>query len=492
MTHNKRDTSDLTKFALISHLDIYRDHSEMHVMPGFVSDNAYGGSATGLKTYKVKAFAQGPGNYLLALGTKSDGTGSKVFQKNVGTDSEWSNATTFGLHDEGSADLVEHPFLNYGINSAVHFPVKKSTTHTDVAQVRSGTYSVLKDEWIFSQPSGASGYLYNVKGFTGAVYLTKAGSNTGISQLIVGDVTTNVKTTALFPYAIASGDYQIALVGSLGTPQEAKVLLWDSASLLADQNITMGNETCYIAGFPNNTFCSVSYPSFRTLEINGKVFMKVRAITGESTPVLYELTGPTTTNLALHDINAYYGNSMLWYTRLSQNSAGTEFVEGVWALGRGSINSQFGVSILLDTSSLGRVERVFQTGYSTYLAHGTDGSVSRLDNFETGTYNVPATIETLIYGADTPYLKGLKGVSIVTENLPTGGSVVAYYRTDEDSAWVTMGTSDTVGKQKHNFTKANGTPIGKFQEIQFKFVITGKTAVKNILVAIEETSDLPF
>jgi hypothetical protein len=135
---------------------------------------------------------------------------------------------------------------------------------------------------------------------------------------------------------------------------------------------------------------------------------------------------------------------------------------------------------------------VFQTGYSTYIAHSTDGSVSRLDNFETGTYNVPATIETLIYGADSPYLKQLKGLSVVTENLPASGSVVCYYRTDEDSSWTTMGTSSVTGKQKHSFTKANGTPIGRFQEIQFKIVITGKVTVKNIFVAIEETEDLPF
>jgi hypothetical protein len=127
-----------------------------------------------------------------------------------------------------------------------------------------------------------------------------------------------------------------------------------------------------------------------------------------------------------------------------------------------------------------------------YLIHGGDGSVSRLDNFETGTYNVPATIETLIYGADSPYQKELKGVSIVTEDLPSGGSVVCSYRTDEDSAWTTMGTSDETGKRRHSFTKAGGTPIGKFQEIQFKFVITGKTSVKNIRVDIEETDNLPY
>jgi hypothetical protein len=83
-------------------------------------------------------------------------------------------------------------------------------------------------------------------------------------------------------------------------------------------------------------------------------------------------------------------------------------------------------------------------------------------------------------------------VSVVTEDLPSGGSVVCSYRKDEDDAWTTMGTSNTEGTRKHNFTKANGTPIGRFQEIQFKIVITGKTAVKNILVAIEETDDLPF
>jgi hypothetical protein len=491
MAHNKRDTSDLTKLGLISHLDIYRDHSEMHVMPGFVSDNGFDGSATGLKTYKIQNFTQAFG-ILYGLGTKSDGTGSKVLQRTI-TDSEWKVPTTVAFQAEGSHNLASKPFFIYDdIVGDFYYPVIVGTAQR-MARLgfSSNAFAGGYEDWQAWLGSVTSGYLYSVKSFNGKFYTTKGGFQ-GISEIGSTGVTVNAKTTALFPRTLAVGDYTMGIFGVQSNPRESRCLIWDSASLLADQNVRMGAEQVEASGFPNNIYAAVSVAAPQALETNGKSFMSVRVLEGESARVLYRIDAPTATNQATHDMNDYYYNSMLWYGRVPTNAAGTTFTEGVWALGSGGIGGQFGVSLLLDTTNLGLVERASVFGFGMYFAHDGDGSVSRLDNFETGTYNVPATIETLIYGADSPYQKELKGVSIVTEDLPSGGSVVCSYRTDEDSAWTTMGTSDTAGKQRHSFTKANGTPIGKFQEIQFKFVITGKTSVKNIRVDIIETSDLPY
>jgi hypothetical protein len=228
---------------------------------------------------------------------------------------------------------------------------------------------------------------------------------------------------------------------------------------------------------------------------NGRATVSVYLVQGESVQKYWQTQGFPAALYSENDmfpIKGGYDGTAMFHLRMAKNIAKTEYESGVYAIGRGNISSQIGLVQLLNTQSLGVVETVFNSGRRFYFAHNNDGSVSRLQRFDTGTYNVPATIETLIYGADSPYLKELNGISIVTENLPSGGSVVVSYRTDEDDAWTTMGTSDTTGKQKHNFTKANGTPIGRFQEIQFRIVITGKTAVKNIMVAITDTEDLPF
>lgn len=491
MTHNNRDTADLTKSSFISHLDIYRENHRAYVMPGYVSDNAYGGSATGLKVYDARAFSS-LGNYIFAVGTRSDGTGSKVFQKNVGVDSEWSNATTFGFHAEGAADLLDNPFLSVGPSgNGAYFPVKNGTA-TDVAEVQGGVYAVHFASWIPVAPAGSTGYTYAVRGFDGKVYLVKGGSASGISELTTSTVTINAKTTSLTPLAIASGDYSIGIAGTINNPRDSRVLLWDSASLLADQNIRLGSETVRVIGFPNNVYTTVSFPSFQDLETNGLAQMNVRMLSGESAQLIYRLNAPTDTNMRQHDINEYYYNSMLWYARIPTNADGSTFREGVWAAGAGSASSQFGVSMLLDTSSLGLVERAAQFGFTTYFAHASDGSVSRLDDFETGTYDVPASLETLFYGADSANLKQFEGLSVVTEDLPSGASVEAQYRFDENDAWVSLGVSNTVGKESHSFTRAAGVPIGKFREIQFKLIFTGKIALKSYCVTIQETDDLPY
>jgi hypothetical protein len=494
MTHNKRDTSDLTKFALLSHLDIYRDHSEMHVMPGFVSDNGFDGSATGVKVYNIQSFGQAGAEtaQIFALGKKSDGTGSKILTR-ILSGTEWTVPAGgySSLATEGTADLLDFPFFWNSPSGDFHYPVK-SSSNTAVAQhgATAGDYNATWQAWLTGiQPTGRT---YAVRGFTGDTYLTKGLGASGISLITASAVTSTIKASAVTPAHIASGNYQIGIVGTFNSPRRSQVLLWDSASLLADQNLKIGKGTVQVIGTPSEAWATVSVGASSTLESNGRDTMSVRVISGESTDILYQLqaVSPISINTDIFALNDTYQEAMLWYARPEVSTG--EYIDGIWSFGRGSITGQFGLARLFDTSSLGIVRNAHIFGESVYFCHGGDGSVSRLDNFETGTYNVPATIETLIYGADSPYLKSLKGISIVTENLPSGGSVVCSYRTDEDSAWVTMGTSDTVGKQKHSFTKANGTPIGKFQEIQFKIVITGKVTVKNILVAIEETEDLPF
>jgi hypothetical protein len=183
---------------------------------------------------------------------------------------------------------------------------------------------------------------------------------------------------------------------------------------------------------------------------------------------------------------------MLWYTRIATNTGATEYREGIWACGKGNINDPLAVSVLLDTGSLGEVSTFKAFGQHMLFVHGGDGSISRLDSFDDGTFDVPATYESLVFGGDTPFLKELDGVSIVTEDLPSGASVAVSYRTDLNSSWTLMDTSSTAGQRKHNFTRVAGVPIGKFQEIQFKVVVTGKVQVKNILVAMTEFDDLPF
>ena len=494
MTHNKRDTSDLTKLGLISHLDIYRNKNEMFVMPGFVADNAFGGSSSGLKPYNVQAFGQAGSttDRIFALAKTLDGTGSKIFTR-ILTDTEWTiPASPFlPLATEGTADLIDYPFFWWNGQADFNYPVKVSS-NTTVARhgANAADYEPSWQSWITSiHPTGRT---YSVRGFDNVTYLTKGRGASGISSITSSAVSVNAKTTGITPTHIATGNYQIGIIGTSNQPRRSNTLLWDSQSLLADQNISIGKGNAAVVGNPSTIWSTVSIGAATDLESNGRGDMVVRVIQGESQDTLYKLEtiSALDINTDIFALNDLYRDSMLWYAKPEIDT--DVFEEGIWAVGKGEINGQFGVSKLLDTSSLGQVRNASLFGESMYFIHNEDGSVSRLDNYNTGTFDVPATIETLIYGSETPYLKELNGISVLTENLPSGGSVQCFYKTDEESAWVEMGVSNTAGAQKHSFTKAQGEVIGRFQEIQFKLVFTGKISIKNLMVMLTETDDLPY
>lgn len=492
MTHTPRDTSDLTKVAFMSHLDIYRDKNTAYVMPGYVDDMSIASDADGMKLYNIRAISYLSGE-MFCVGTKLDGTGSKLFTKADPTTAEWT-ATVIGAPREGTDNLAAYTYLAAddgrqrfywqtvagGVQYITMFDNTTVTDkHANIGAVNTTSPQVFE------------------KHYTGSVYGTELPTS-GISLLGAASATLNNKTTSIFVRDIQSGGEVIGLLGSPSSPRTSRLLIWDSVSLLADQNVNFGKGLPVALGYPANVWVGVINEGLGTdadltSEANNSATMTVKALAGESAETLYRFYGATATNALTLPTRSVYRDSMLWYARIATNSGATEYKQGVWACGKGDINSPLAVSVLLDTSSLGSVQHVSSAGNHYFFIHNGDSSISRLDSFETGVYDVPATIETLIYGAETPHKKNHNGISITTEDLPSGGSVQVSFRTDVDDAWTSMGTSSTVGTRKHNFTKrSDGTPIGEFQEIQYRIILTGKTAIKNFYVSLTELDDLSF
>lgn len=499
MTQDIRNTTDLSKCAYVSHFDIYRDTNQMYVMPGYVDDMSLGGDADAMKTYDIRAFGYF-NNGLNAVGTKSDGTGSKMFYKADPADAEWVAGTSVlgaGVV-EGTDNLWDKTYLtNFG--SGIFY----LTTAGGTIYASQVAGSTVTDKFATIQASGASsGNLPAVaeRYYTGTAYMNKGIPFSGVSSVTGSSTfTVTAKSTANSVRDLQTGGEQLGILMIQTNPRGSRLLLWDSASLLIDQNIDMGTGEPVALGYPAGIWTAVINEgvgeSDGTLptETNGLASMSVKVANGTKGEVIYRTYAVTPTNGVLLPTRSTYRDSMLWYARLAADATPTTYREGVWACGKGSLGAPLGISVLLDTSSLGEVQVMRGYGSHYFFVHGGDGSISRLDSFESGTFDVPATYETLVFGADSAFQKELEGVSVKTENLPASASVQMYYRTDVDSAWTSMGTSSTTGKQKHSFTKnSDATPIGKFQEIQFKMVVTGKVTVKNLTISITETDDLPF
>lgn len=494
MTHDNRNTSDLSKSSFISHIDIYRENHRAYVMPGFESVNGFDENENGIKLYDLRAFSDSINvNHIYGLGTRSDGTGSKIFMIN---DKAGATQWTAGgdiLAVEGAGTITTRPFLVWD-NPKLLYPINNAGI-LNIATNGVSSYDTYA-------PTGSpiqSADRYTVeKGFNGTVYVSNP--SLGGLRSITRTALTSAKTVSGSTYDHATGDYTIGIVQFQADPIRGSVVIWDAASLLADQNVRLKNVTPTAIGYVKGSWVigfrnGINDSSSTSGGSNGQSTFGVIVISGETPHRIWEYRCFPATVYTESDqfaIKGEYNGAMLFYTRVATTANKSSFLSGIFAAGSNNINSPIGVSQLLNTESLGIVENAYNFGSRFYFAHNSDGSISRLQRFDTGTYDIPGYIETLFYGADSPHNKTLEGISVVTENLPSGASVEVQYRKDENDSWVSLGVSNTTDKQVHNFTRVAGVPIGKFREIQFKIIINGKVILKSYLVSITEEDDLSF
>jgi hypothetical protein len=448
-------------------------------MPGYIDDMSDGMTSDGMKQYGIKAFFYNQGS-LFAIGTKSGGTGSKNFEKTSAEAASWTASTT----GEGTYNLYGQTFLHVVGSRRYYITTNGGNTYVSYYAGTVTDAGATMETFEISNRIVAE-YAYN-----DTVYI-----NTGADDIITlasGAITDPAKDTAIRVRDLQSGDEQLGLFGHRFYPYRSQLLLWDGASTLADQKIEFGKGRAQAVGYVAGVWVGVvdeNIADDNTIfseESNGTYSLAVKYASVGTAQTLVRLHGATNTNGEVFPIRHLYRDGMCFYARIPTNSGGTTFKEGIWVVGRGT--SGVALSLLLDTSSLTTIEGYGGFGTHHFFAHSGDGSISRLDNFTSGTYDVAAVYESLIFGSDTPNNKNLNGVSVMTENLPSGGSVVMKYRFDENDSWTTLGTSDTAGTQVHNFTGI----IGEFTEIQFRFEVTGNAPVKNFYVSLQELETTPY
>jgi hypothetical protein len=446
-----------------------------------------GSTSTGMKAYGVKAFLFDTGT-LLAVGTKSNGTGTKIVGKDSPTDASW-DLTPLGVTAEGTYTLYAGTFL--GGDTSNQFFISTNAGDTFLSKHNGGTVT---DNYATLDASAAlSGTEKAVVEFAPDSLFYASKYNRNILSIDGGTGTDNVKTTGMYVTDLQAGDEQLGLFGFRFSPNFAQLLLWDTNSMLVDQNIEFGKGRGKALGYVSGVWIGVVDENLSgnnsefNEEENGQHSFAVKYASGGSAETLVRIFGKTNTNGKVMPNRGKYRDCMLFEARVPTDSDGTTFKQGIWAVGR---NAQGGLALshLLDTAELGTIEAYHTFGSYHYFAHAGDGSISRLDDFTSGTYDVAAVYETLIFGADSPNFKKFNGISVHTENLPASGSVVVKYRTDEDSSWTTLGTSSTTGTQIHNFT---GT-LGNFQEIQFREEITGNAPMKNVYISLEDLDTTPY
>lgn len=483
-------SGDYSKCAHVSHFDIYTDKNRLIQMPGYVADqNTVAGGADDLQNYNIKAFDYNSGTFY-CVGTKSNGTGTKFFSKATAETASWT-AETGG---EGTYDLADNTHLDAVSSSGRLYCVTNNGGNTYLSYLQLGGGPVTDGAATLATSITTLPTVLEY-GFDDTHYLNTGADD--VASISGGTVTDPAKDTAIYVTDIQSGDEQIGIMGYRFYPYKSQLLLWDSGSSLIDQKIEFGTGRESVLGNPSGVWVAaisenlISSTAFDD-EANGRYDLVIKRAALGGAREMVRLSAATNTNGALKPIREKYKGAMLFYARIPQDATPTTYKEGVWAVGQNQEDSPLALSLLLDTSGLGSMEGVNVLSKHFFFAHGGDGSVSRLDAFDDGTFDVDAEYQTLMFGSDTPNLKELNGVGVLTEDLPSGASVTAYYRFDEDDSWTSLGSSSTTGDEKHQFTRPSGVSIGKFREIQFRIVVSGGVDIKSIIVSIEELDDLGF
>lgn len=503
ITDDIRNTSDLSRCAHVAHFDIYSDSNRLKPMPGYVADqDTASGGSNDLKNYNIKAFLYS-NNKMRAVGTKSNGTGSKIFEKDSPTTASWTASSS----GEGTYDLSSFTFLDTPTDSSgsrLYF-VTSNGGNTYLSYYTTST----TDGAATLQSSAITRPIVSETALDENTYITTGASD--IAKIGTSSVTDPACDTTSFLTDIQAGDAQMGFIGltsstaTLNKDPQAMFGVWD---LTANPNETIyqymiGTGYPFALGRDGSSWLIALAQGLATESLsaglgidqteisNGRPSLDILLTSGAQTERLLRINASVITNAAFRPVRGTYSGAMLFYAKLPTDASGTTFKQGIWAVGRRNSTSPIALSLLLDMDDLGSLQGYYTFGNHHFFAHSGDGSVSRLDS-PTGTYDVTATYESLVFGSENPLKKIFKGLSVLTENLPSGASVVAKYRTDTDDAWTTIATSSTTGTQRHNFTQTSSGPIGSFQEIQFRIEVTGNAAIKNITLSYEETDDLSF
>lgn len=184
------------------------------------------------------------------------------------------------------------------------------------------------------------------------------------------------------------------------------------------------------------------------------------------------LAPPTDSYWAVDYRRSYVRNAALFFAKPN-----TDFT-GMFAIGKNEVTDRFGLSIMLDTSSLGDVQYHYSFANQLFFIHGGDNKISRLS--DTGDYSVESVFESLVLDAGAPdKTKSWKGFEVTLDKpLPAGQIIKGFYKKDGDTTWTQVFTFDDTGEKIYEATNIMGTnaQLPDWEEVEIRVTSVGGDA----------------
>lgn len=304
-----------------------------------------------------------------------------------------------------------------------------------------------------------------------------------------------LKITAIAPYgnylAIACAPVNNTAIGSI-------VYLWDRDTSLAtlSESIDWGTGVLKILNTLDGYLIGISDIGGASTTILDRDSIEIKVYNGGTPQLLGQIstrkqTSSTPDAVINEKVNFIRGRKM--YFSLSISGGGTSpSMNGLWAIGKNNAG-QFAYNIeriaTTDNSETGVLAASIIGNYCA-MVHTAVGTVtiSTSSATESAIFTATSTYETTIKNlGDSSIKKKLIGVSVMTEPLPSSGSVTLKYRKDEDindeaSGWTTIFTNTTDDSISHSAIniESSGANLPEFKEIQFQILSTGGAVITGL------------
>lgn len=471
-----------SKFQVAKHFDIFTDPTRLIPYRSLEADTHDGSTSTGMKQYEVRDFVTvGLQAYSVrgVIGLGKTGAGkTKLFEKTSPESSgTWYSAA--GLEGNGAVQygcLVDYKSYLWGFQGTnqifkyqyLFMPgMSNNSASTTGVSITSVAQGLVFEDYLYLP--------YNNK-------IWRATDATTFSDAYL-TLPSNLKITSL----AAFGKYiAIACAPVYQTGGDiSKVFLWDGTSTEIQESIDWGEGELRILETIEGYLVGVTDRYLNSVAGAGKGSMIVQIYQGGVPQVVKEVFTKALTGKTIPLNKSVKNNRLFWAAKIMTNSAGTEYVEGLWSFGRKNVNFPFALSLDIVDENIDTdgIQGFGTSGNFFFIGHSGDGSIDKTNDTAVYTFTSAYESQVMDFGeADAD--KTLLSAKVSFRKLVSGESLTLKYRVNGATAWTTIGThavADTLSKTFLSI-ESTGSAFASGNEYEFRAESTGGLEITGLVL----------
>jgi len=475
---------------LVSNFDIVKNPRKM--TPHNSSESGDDTSALERQNFAI-ALRTGTTYSLYALGVKSGASTAEVYYKDIntgGSNDLGDNSWTETANNESSAGAGEFNLFVYYAKTGMIYGSRVGRFIWEYDPAGSTAWND-SDADLTSYTNIGQGLVHSKDDILYVPYDNKIAKNdNGTWTTTALTLPSHLVITSISEY----GNYLAIACAPLSGFGNSIVYLWDRDASLEtlSESIDWGTGSLMILGEIDGELVGISQVGgAATITANmpgpstaGSFGDRVifRRLAGNKAVKFLELTGGSNTTklpIAKQKID-----NRLYFSMLIEYEGAVR--DGVWSLGRNTAESP--ISLVHERTSNNNTaletgdnpQNFILVGDYVFITYSDSGTMTTTKTTSGSAYAHNAIYRSKVFDAgDSSLKKDLIGVSVMTEYLPSSGSVTLGYRKNEETSYTTILTHDAddeISDSAVNIESSGAALPKDYKEIQFELVATGANA----------------